>query len=115
MKYYTEVARKYGGFIDIEYVYGHALGIKTTEARNKLQVYASQSSLPARLVSEVRGLEKVPGYPLSAITQVLVDNEWVHYTELSEDQKVSADHDLKASILGLLEMAKLRQYDAQPV
>lgn len=103
IKYYTDLAKKYGGTIPMTFRYGHAIAYKTKTDRQRIKIVASSSELSARLVSTPRKPELVPGYFLSSIMQLNINGEWIYYTELNEEQKIKADDDIKISILSLLQ------------
>lgn len=83
IKYYTDLAKKYGGTIPMTFRYGHAIAYKTKTDRQRIKIVASSSELPARLVSTPRKPELVPGYFLSSIMQLNINGEWIYYTELN--------------------------------
>lgn len=103
IKYYTDLAKKYGGVVPMTFHYGHAIAYKTKTDRQRIKIVASSSELPARLVSTPRKPELVPGYFLSSVMQLNINGEWIYYTELNEEQKIKADDDIKVSILSLLQ------------
>jgi len=102
VRYYSELAKKYGGKIPIIFEYGHSMAIKTSDPRSRIFLVSSYSTLEARITCTPNGLDKVPGYFLSALLQVKIKNRWLDYTTLIEKQKVDVDSDLKKSILGLV-------------
>lgn len=101
--YYTGLADKYGGSIKMTFNYGHAVAYKTTRGRTCINIFSSSSQLRARLVSTPFRPELASGYFLLSIMQVEVDGEWIYGTNLTEEQSVLADADLKQSITSLLE------------
>lgn len=105
-KYYTELAKKYGGSIPITFNYGHAIAIQKEKGRNTINIAGSSSKIQARLVDRIHKLETVPGYFLSAIIEVNKDGKWVPHNSLSEDELIKLDNDLYNSIMGLLENIK---------
>lgn len=107
LKYYTALATKYGGHINMDFHYGHSVGVKDKTNRKSYKIFSAESVLKSRLVSEARKPETVPGYFLSAIMQIDVGGTWTYHTELNEDQKTAADKDLKESIMGLLRDANI--------
>lgn len=101
--YYTSLANKYGGSIPVVFNYGHAIGVKeNNNGRIITKVFGSPSKLEARLVNKINKLETVPGYFLSSIMEVKVDNEWKSYNDLDDETLVSLDFDLYNSISELL-------------
>lgn len=103
--YYTELAKKYGGSISMTFLYGHAVAFKETGVRKLVHVHAGESRLVSKLVDAANKPETVPGYFLAAVMQLNLDNEWKNYTDLSEQQLINADSDLKDSILSLLDFS----------
>ena len=101
-KYYSNLAKKYGGVIPIIFRYGHALVVITNKDRLRKKVVSAESKLEARLVDKIHKLYKSPGYFLSALIEVNINGEWVPYNDLDEEQIVELDVDLKDSILSLL-------------
>ena len=102
-EYYTELAKKYGGSISLTFNYGHAFVKKSFKERNIIQSIAAGSKMKLKLVDKIVGLEKVPGYFLSAITEAYVNDSWIPYTKLTEEQEIEVDVDLKKSILQMLD------------
>lgn len=80
IKYYTDLAKKYGGTIPMTFRYGHAIAYKAKTDRQRIKIVASSSELPARLVSTPRKPELMPGYFLSSIMQLNINGEWIYYT-----------------------------------
>ena len=101
-KYYSELAKKYGGSIPMEFVYGHAVAVVDKKNRTIKKILASNSSLKSKLVDKVNKLEEVPGYFLSALMQVEIDGKWRNYNDLTEEQVIDSDVDLYNSISNLL-------------
>jgi len=95
IKYYSELAKKYGGEIPFSFKYGHAYidnnGIKH-----------DKSFLHAKLVAEPKGIEKVGKYPLRALTQLKLNNQYVYSCDVSEKDRVKADSDLKRALVNVL-------------
>jgi len=102
IKYYTDLAKKYGGTVPMVFRYGHAIAYKKTAGRKRVTIIASSSELHARLVDTPRKPELAVGYFLLAIMQLEIDGEWAYSTELDEKRQTGADGDLKLSILSLL-------------
>lgn len=105
IKYYSELVKKYGHPIDMVFEYGHCIAKNTSsdEQRSLITLYSSQSKLKTRMVDTVVRPELVPGYFMSAMMEVNLDGKWVHFMDLSDEQKILADADIKQSIKGLLE------------
>lgn len=101
-KYYTELATKYGGAIPISFNYGHAIAIKNEQDRNIIKVIGSSSKVQARLTDKINKLEAVPGYFLSAVIEVNINDKWIPYNELNEKELIEIDQDLFCSITNLL-------------
>jgi len=94
IKYYSELAEKYGGYIDLNFVYGHGFcDRKNLEAR--------ESKLSGRLISKPK-LDKAVNYPINSILQININGQWIYYSDLTLDQRVLADHELRDSIRHLL-------------
>jgi inosine/xanthosine triphosphate pyrophosphatase family protein len=102
-EYYVDLANKYGGSIPMTFHYGHALAIANDGERNFTKIVASESKLETRLVNHINKLETIPGYFLGAITQVKVDNEWIFWNDLTDEQLIKADIDLYNSISKLVQ------------
>lgn len=101
-KYYSELADKYGGTIPIVFKYGHAVAIIETTDRMRKRVLSAESKLEARLVNKIYKLNECPGYFLASLMEVKIDNEWIPYNDLTDDQLIDLDIDLKRSIISLL-------------
>jgi hypothetical protein len=91
LKYYTGLVQKYGSPIEMNFEYGHAIA---SENQNGFSIEVSRSSLKARMVETI----KVPGYFMSAMMEVLLEENWIHYMDLTKEQKVLADSELKSSL-----------------
>jgi hypothetical protein len=102
-KYYSGLAKKYNGKIDIVFHYGHALAVAGDDNRNTIKLAASTSRLEAKMVEKVNKLETVPGYFMSALMTVKIDSKDVYYNDLDDGQLVKSDADLQMSILSLFE------------
>lgn len=100
--YYIDLANKYGGTIAARFEYGHAMAIIADDENDFIKIVAGESKLESRLVNKINKLEKSPGYFLSAIMEVKIDNNWISYNDITEEQQVKLDFDLKKSILKLL-------------
>ncbi len=101
-KYYSDLATKYGGTIPMVFRYGHALAVATKEDRLRKKVVSAESKLEVRLVNKVYKLDKCPGYFLAALMEAKVNNKWVPYNDLDDEQLVKLDIDLQNSIVSLL-------------
>lgn len=101
-KYYSELAKKYGGAIPMIFKYGHAVAVSETTDRFRKKVYSAASKLEVRLVDNIYKLDKRPGYFLAALMEAKVKDEWVKYNDLDDDEIVKLDIDLKKSIVSLL-------------
>jgi hypothetical protein len=102
IKYYTELARKYGGEINATFHYGHALAVRKDNARQTISLTAGKSQRAIRVVDKVNKPETTKGYFLAAISECQIDGKWVFYNDLTDEQSVKADNDLKQSIVSLL-------------
>lgn len=103
VKYYIDLANKYGGTIPVTFHYGHALAVILDDERHTLKIVSGESKLESRLVNKVTKLEKSPGYFLSAIMEVKLDGEWISHNDLTEEQAKKIDIDLYNSITSLIE------------
>ena len=101
-KYYTELAKKYGGSIGVKFIYGHAVAKLDKNDRTIKTIVAAKSSLKAKLVDKVNKLEEVPGYFLSALMQVEINGKWIEHNNLVEEEMITSDKDLYDSISQLL-------------
>ena len=101
-KYYCDLATKYGGTIPMVFKYGHALAIITNKDRLRKKVVSAESKLEVRLVNKIYKLDKRPGYFLSALIEVKINDEWVPYNDLEDEQLIELDIDLQDSIISLL-------------
>ena len=102
VKYYTDLASKYGGSIPMTFNYGHAVATRSNKDRTVIKIVGATSKLESRIVNKVNKLEKVPGYFLAAIMEVKVNGKWVSYTDLDNDTLIELDNDLYNSISLLL-------------
>lgn len=101
-KYYSNLAKKYGGTIPMVFKYGHAVAIAATTDRYRKKVISAGSKLEVRLVDKIHKLDKRPGYFLAALMEAKVNNEWVPYNDLDDEELIKLDKDLKESIISLL-------------
>ena len=100
--YYKDLATKYGGTIPMVFKYGHAVAVITKTDRQRKNALSAESKLEVRLVNKIHKLEKRPGYFLAALMEAKVDNKWVPYNDLDDEQLVKLDIDLQKSIISLL-------------
>lgn len=98
IKYYTNLAKKYGGKIKIRYNYGFGIC-----SDNILK--GEDAELNCYLVSEQSKLI-LPGYPLSAISKVIVNNKEVFYSDMTLEEQVMSDEDLARAVKYLLSEMK---------
>lgn len=97
--YYSDLIKKYGKeYLELEFRYGHAICSDGF-------VEGSSSVLAGRLYTEVNST-RTPGYFLSDMMKVNVGGVWKYYSDLSEDELVEQDKDIKRSINGLIEKLK---------
>ena len=101
-QYYCDLASKYGGAIPMVFKYGHAVAVMTTDDRLRKKVLAAESKLEVRLVNKIHKLDKRPGYFLAALMEAKVNDEWVPYNDLDDEEIIKLDIDLKNSIISLL-------------
>lgn len=101
-EYYSNLAKKYGGSIPMTFKYGHAVAVATTTDRYRKTIVSAESKLEVRLVDKIYKLEKRPGYFLAALMEAKVNNKWVPYNDLDDEELVKLDIDLKESIISLL-------------
>lgn len=101
-KYYSELADKYGGTIPMVFKYGHAVAVIETTDRMRKRIISAASKLEARLVNKIYKLDQCPGYFLAALMEVNINNKWIPYNDLTENQLINLDNDLKKSIISLL-------------
>lgn len=99
IKYYTDLAKKYGGFIPMYFEYGHAVCFSDGEE----SIHARKSRLQGRLVSEPHENESTKGYFLSAIMQVQIRGKWKYYSELTPRELIIADSGIAKSLSRLLQ------------
>ena len=71
-------------------------------SRKILKTVSAISRLDFILVNEAYNLEKVHGYFLSALTKAKVNDEWKYNSDLSDDEKVLVDDDIKKTVLTLI-------------
>jgi hypothetical protein len=94
VKYYIELAKKYGGEIPFKFKYGHALADE-----NVLEGRAS--SLPGILVSTPK-LPIIQNYPLNSLIKIKVNEVWKYYGDLTEDERLQSEHELAESVTYLI-------------
>ncbi len=100
--YYIELANKYGGFIEVNFRYGHSIAIKKSNNKIYKKVLGKTSILKSRLVNEAYKLDKCPGYFLSSLMEVEIDGKWVKYNDLGDEELIKLDSDLYDSITSML-------------
>lgn len=94
-QYYSDLIKKYNPeYLDMEFKYGHAVC-----GENFLK--GSESSLPCRLYSQIN-TSRTPGYFLSDMMKVNIGGKWKYYSDLSEEELIEQDSDIKRSINDLL-------------
>ena len=96
IKFYTNLAYKYGGQINMSFNYGHAL-------YNGKELRSRSSKLTCRLVNTV-SKQLIENYFLASIIKVQIDGEWKYYSELSDQELVKIDEPLSNSVKTLLEI-----------
>lgn len=101
-KYYSDLATKYGGTIPMVFRYGHAVAVISNEDRLRKRVLSAESTLEVRLVNKIHKLDKRPGYFLAALMEAKINNKWIPYNDLDDEQIIKLDIDLKDSIISLL-------------
>ena len=102
LQYYTDLVEKYGGHIQVTFEYGHAAAVKNDNDRESISLVSALSTLSCRLATNVKNQDKYKGYFLAAMMEVKIQGKWKHYTELSDEELVEADTDLRDSIISLL-------------
>ena len=99
-KYYTDLIKKYNrDFLEMEFHYGHAIcdfGF----------IEGSESVLPGKLHIEINS-RQTPGYFLADMMKVKTDGGWKYYSDLTDDELIKQDKDIKRSLNSLLEKLKL--------
>ena len=110
VKYYADLANKYGGSIDFEFRYGHSIAKKSLNdaGRECLNLVSASSVLKGRLIPEAKNLDSYPGYFLAAMILVEVDGKEKYYSELTEEELVAVDKDLQQSIKWILNKTDVR-------
>lgn len=98
IKYYTSLAKKYGGTIPMYFEYGHALCFSDGEEC----IRARKSRLEGRLVDLPQKNKSTKGYFLSAIVQVKIKNGWKYYSELTPKDLITIDSGISESLKKLL-------------
>lgn len=104
VRYYTELAAKHGGSIPIEFRYGHSLAFASNLSDNKPGIFSftAQSTLKGILVTTPKNLDKFQDYFLAAIMVCEVAGKQKYYSELTDDELVCIDNDIKKSLHLLL-------------
>lgn len=98
IKFYTELASKYGGRISMRFNYGFALC-------NKDILEGNPALLNCTLVSEVSSVIN-PGYFLTAIIKLVVGGKEIFYSEMTPEQQAEADESLANAVDILLSKLK---------
>jgi len=94
IKYYTELAGRYGNKINMRFNYGFGLCDKDI-------CIGKDAKLDCVLVNEI-SKTITPGYFLTAIIKLSVNNQDVFYSEMSLGQQAIADSDLSTAVRFLL-------------
>ena len=98
LKYYTKLASKYGGIIEMDFNYGFAL-----VSENLQQTESAQ--LRCQLVNTISSIIQ-PGYFLSSIIKVHIHDKLIYYSELTNQEQRYADRDLARAVKALLKKLK---------
>lgn len=94
-QYYSNLIRKYDKeYLDFEFRYGHAICYGDV-------LEGSSSILPGRLCAQINST-KTPGYFISDMMKVNLGNNWEYYSNLSDEELVDQDKDIKRSVNFLL-------------
>lgn len=94
-KYYINLIKQYKcPYLFIEFRYGHAY-----KDNNNFEI--SKSILKGRIVPLI-SKKRTPGYFLADIMQVEINGIWKFYSELSKDELIQQDQDIKRSVKYLL-------------
>lgn len=94
-QYYSNLIRKYDKeYLDFEFRYGHAICYGDV-------LEGSTSILPGRLCAQINST-KTPGYFISDMMKVNLGNNWEYYSNLSDEELVDQDKDIKRSVNVLL-------------
>ncbi len=89
--YYSNLVKKYNKeYLDFEFRYGHALC-------NKSFLKGGESILSGRLYHQIN-YTRTPGYFLSDMIKVKVNDKWKYYSELNENELIQQDQEFKNSI-----------------
>ena len=90
-KYYLDLVKKYDKeYLEMEFRYGHAIC-----GDNFLE--SSESFLIGRLYSQIN-TARTPGYFLADMMKVEVDGNWKFYSDLTDDELIEQDKDIRRSI-----------------
>jgi len=94
-QYYSDLIKKYHPeYLDMEFKYGHAIC-----GKNFLE--GSKSSLLGRVYTQIN-TTRTPGYFLADMMKVNICGKWKYYSDLSEEELIQQDSDIKRSINNLL-------------
>ena len=61
-----------------------------------------KSPTEKKLTEAYTKLDKAVNYPINSILQININGQWIYYSDLTLDQRVLADHELRDSIRHLL-------------
>jgi hypothetical protein len=94
--YYSNLVKKYNKeYLEFEFQYGHALCGESF-------LKGSKSVLSGRLYHQINHI-RTPGYFLSDMIKVMIDGKWKYYSELSENELIQQDQNIKISIDGIID------------
>ena len=94
-KVFSEIANKYGGEVPLRFDWGYALAWHDGEEIKVVHTVVSTDPAKTKLVSKASP-KKNPGFCFSAVTQVLVGDEWKYDSELTGEDCWSAYLELQA-------------------
>lgn len=94
-KYYQGLFNKYGGSLLVEFRYGFAL----TPFENV--TYAERATIKAIATSKI-SKKRTPGYFLSDMMLVNIDGVQKYYNELTKEELIKIDEDIKNAISKLI-------------
>ena len=95
IKYYSNLAKKYGGEIDFAFRYGHAY-------IDKMGVKTDSSILFAKLVDTPYKIEQVGKYPLRALTKIKIGDNYKYSADMTLQEGIYSDNDLKRALKQVL-------------
>lgn len=94
-QYYSDLVKKYNKeYLYFEFRYGHAICYGDF-------LEGSASILPGRLYAQINST-KTSGYFIADMMKVDVNNNWEYYSNLSDEELIKQDKDIKRSINNLL-------------